>query len=230
MTAANANVKTGSGSSPFQEMTDQHPRVGIAVIIQDREKKVLLGLRKDSHGAGTWGLPGGHLEWAESVAGCAIREVLEETGLVIEVYSSKERSQKWTNDFFEKENKHYITIFQYAKVIDGHLSVKEPEKCAEWRFFSWEELREGKLNLFLSMKNFINLHWPHRQIVNKILPEPEQSKWPGAGLPRDEGYHTCTHCGNLLKLTRNYKNEIIMPIHEDDASEKCKGSYEVMEG
>lgn len=201
------------------KMTDKkYPRVGVAVIIQDEETKILLGLRKISHGAGTWGLPGGHLEWGESVADCAIREVLEETGLEIEVYSPRERSQKWTNDFFEEENKHYITIFQYAKVIDGYLSIKEPEKCAEWRFFSWEELRDSKLNLFLSMKNFIKLHWPLKETLR---------------APKGGGYHTCPHCSTKVDLTRNYKNEIIIPLHGEgngDAFEKCKGSYEVTEG
>ena len=56
------------------------PRVGVGVMIV-REGKVLIGKRKGSHGAGQYALPGGKLEWRETWADCARREVLEETAI-----------------------------------------------------------------------------------------------------------------------------------------------------
>jgi 8-oxo-dGTP diphosphatase len=66
----------------------QRPRVGLGVLVvrQDPssgEKQILVGKRLGSHGAGDWALPGGHLEYLETLEGCARRETLEETGLVI---------------------------------------------------------------------------------------------------------------------------------------------------
>lgn len=39
--------------------------------------------RKGSHGDGEWALPGGHLEMGESFEQCAVREVEEETGIMV---------------------------------------------------------------------------------------------------------------------------------------------------
>lgn len=61
---------------------NERPKVGIGVIVR-KEGKVLLGKRKNSHGAGSWAFPGGHLEYGESWEECARREVKEETGIAI---------------------------------------------------------------------------------------------------------------------------------------------------
>ena len=38
------------------------PLIGVAAIVI-KDKKVLLGKRKNAHGAETWAFPGGHLEY-----------------------------------------------------------------------------------------------------------------------------------------------------------------------
>jgi 8-oxo-dGTP diphosphatase len=109
------------------------PRVGVGVIVV-RRGLVLLGLRKGSHGAGSWALPGGHLEFGESVEHCAAREVREETGLEI----SEVASGTYSNDVFEE--KHYVTLFVVARSEAGEPAVLEPEKCSGWCWFRWSEL------------------------------------------------------------------------------------------
>ena len=108
-------------------MKDNVPRVGVGVIVL-RNGRVLLGERLGSHGAGTWALPGGHLELGETVEQCARREVREETGLEIqEVHSGP-----FTSDVFALENKHYVTLFVLAHSADGEPVVHERTKCARW--------------------------------------------------------------------------------------------------
>lgn len=53
-----------------------------AIVYQGAGQKVLLTQRTDN---GRWCLPGGRLDPGESVEECCVREVLEETGLVVEV-------------------------------------------------------------------------------------------------------------------------------------------------
>lgn len=57
-------------------------RCGVAAFIQDAEGRVLLTRRADN---GRWCLPGGHVDSGESVAEACVREVLEETGLHVEI-------------------------------------------------------------------------------------------------------------------------------------------------
>ncbi|MBI4157475.1 NUDIX domain-containing protein, partial [Candidatus Woesebacteria bacterium] len=76
------------------------PRIGVGVIIKKRGK-VLLIKRKNSHGDGTWAFVGGHLEFGETPAECAKREVFEEVGIKIK----NVKTTVFTNDFFKKEKK-----------------------------------------------------------------------------------------------------------------------------
>ena len=111
---------------------EKRPYVGVAVIVI-KDDKVLLGKRRHAHGAGGWQFPGGHLEFNESIEACAKREVLEETGMVIKHL----RLGPYTNDIFEKEGKHYVTLFIIADYGSGTLEVKEPDKCQGGEWFGW---------------------------------------------------------------------------------------------
>ena len=123
------------------------PRVGVGIIIL-RDGHILLGLRKGSHGAGTWALPGGHLEFGESVEDCARREAFEETGLRLKLI----KPGPYTNDLMPSEAKHYVTVYVQASVEPGDPKVLEPEKCEAWAWFKWSALPE---NLFLPLKNLL---------------------------------------------------------------------------
>jgi len=57
-------------------------RPSASAVIFDRRGRVLLQERSDG---GQWGLPGGSVEIGESVTDAAIREVREETGLIVTV-------------------------------------------------------------------------------------------------------------------------------------------------
>lgn len=123
------------------------PRIGVGVIVV-KNGKVLLGKRRNSHGDGTWSFPGGHLRFGEEVEECARREVQEETGLEI----SNLRRGPYTNDMFEQERRHYVTIFVIAQCAGGALDNREPEKCERWDWFEWRALPQP---LFLPIRNLL---------------------------------------------------------------------------
>lgn len=113
----------------------KNPRVGVGVIVE-KEGKLLLGQRKGAHESLTWAPPGGHLEFGETVEACAMRELLEETGL--KVISC--RLGPWVENIMDNANKHYLTVFVYVDRFEGDLQLLEPTKCAGWNWFSWNDL------------------------------------------------------------------------------------------
>lgn len=129
--------------------TTQRPKVGVGVIIV-KDDKVLLGKRKNSHGSGAWCFPGGHLEFGETWEECARRETAEEVGLELSNISFA----RVTNDMFPEEQKHYVTIYMRADYGSGEVTLREPEKCERWEWFSWDALPDP---LFIPMQNLIAL-------------------------------------------------------------------------
>ena len=60
-------------------------RIAASIVVCNPERKILIVREADPCAYGKVNLPGGHLEDDESVIECAIREVHEETGLVVNV-------------------------------------------------------------------------------------------------------------------------------------------------
>jgi len=63
-------------------MSGLRPVLGVSVAVW-RDGRVLLVRRGQAPFLGCWSLPGGRVEWGESLHQAARREVLEETGLRI---------------------------------------------------------------------------------------------------------------------------------------------------
>jgi 8-oxo-dGTP diphosphatase len=131
-------------------MEQPNVRVGVGVFVF-KDGTFLMQRRNSSHGAGTWSLPGGHLEFGESFEETARREVAEESNLTIK----NVRFGAVTNDHFVDENKHYVTIWMLSEWESGELKNMEPIKCTaqSWNtfdtlpeplFLSWNQLFESE--------------------------------------------------------------------------------------
>lgn len=114
---------------------EQHPRVGLGVIILKNEK-VLLGYRTTKNGQGTWSPPGGHLEFNEELDECARRETMEECGVKIK----NVRHGPYINGTNNPEGKHYLTVYILADWDSGEPQITEPDKHPEWHWFDWDAM------------------------------------------------------------------------------------------
>lgn len=135
--------------------TERRPRVGVGVMIQNNEGKILMGLRKGSHGAGEWAFPGGHLEFGETIFETAKREVREETGLDVNEFELISVADEMR--YIKSDNKHYLNIGIKAVYAGGEPQLLEPDKCAEWRWFSMDGLPDKLLEgPELVIRNFLD--------------------------------------------------------------------------
>lgn len=140
-----------------------YPRVGLGVLVFNSKNQILLGRRKGAHGEFTFAPPGGHVEYGESFEECAIREILEETGLAV----TGPEFVGVTNDVFAEEQKHYISIFMKVKISDDQFAKNcEPHKTEEW---CWFDVNELPSNLFLPLQNLVSDIMYGSETFSKII-------------------------------------------------------------
>ena len=124
----------------------QIPQVGTAIIII-KDNQVLLMKRKGPHGNGTWSTPGGHLDFGETLEGCAAREAKEEVGVdVVDI-----RFRAVTNDIFEETGKHYVTVWLEGTPA-GEPFIAAEREVEEIGWFDWDALPQP---LFLPLENLV---------------------------------------------------------------------------
>ena len=117
-------------------------RCGVAALITDSADRVLITQRSDNN---RWCLPGGQVDPGESVSKACIREVLEETGLTVEikkligVYSTPHALV-----IYPDGNKaQYVSLCFEVTVIAGEAGLSdETTACG---YFSLEEIRKMDL-------------------------------------------------------------------------------------
>jgi len=107
------------------------PKVGIGIIIENKDGNILIGKRKGSH-APFYSIPGGHLEIGETFESAAIREVKEETDLTI--FDPKVICVTNNLRTYQLEGKHYISIIMYVNRFEGEVKLMEADKCESWEW------------------------------------------------------------------------------------------------
>ncbi len=114
--------------------------VTCTALAVNQQGQVMLTKRKRDPQAGWWCMPGGYIEWDETIAECAVRELAEEVGInvtadkaaLLDVFSSPSR------DLDGRQN---VDCCLIVPVSDVELVLNE-EEVAEAKWFSVDELPE----------------------------------------------------------------------------------------
>lgn len=108
-----------------------------SAVVVDNQGRILLHRRRDND---KWALPGGKMEIGESIGGCAIREVREETGLNVEltgivgIYSDP----KHVFSYDDGEVRQEFSICFHATITGGNITASE--ESHEVAFFAADQV------------------------------------------------------------------------------------------
>jgi 8-oxo-dGTP diphosphatase len=112
----------------------RRPVVGVAAAARTKDGRWLLIRRGDT---GQWALPGGTLEWGESLRDAITRELYEEAGVRVEslgavsgVYSRSDRDLRF----------HAVTVVVHTLVTEPVVAPVNPVEILDVRLFEDDSL------------------------------------------------------------------------------------------
>lgn len=119
--------------------------VGVGALIFNDEGHLLLTLRgkKAKNERGKWEIPGGAVEFGETIENALKREIKEELDIEIEVLEMLQLC----DHIIPYENEHWVSPTYICKITKGEPKILEPEKCDEIGWFSLEDAEKMPLSI-----------------------------------------------------------------------------------
>ena len=108
--------------------------VGVGAVVVN-EGKILLLLRKKAPEEGSWTIPGGKVEFGETVENAILREVKEEIGAEATIV----RALGVTNHILAAEGTHWVSP-RFLVELTSQPKNMEPHSHADMQWFDFDEL------------------------------------------------------------------------------------------
>ena len=114
------------------QTVSRSPVVGVGAVIWNDKDEVVLIRRGKEPRRDQWSIPGGHLEWGESLHDAIIREAHEETGLTVEIAGLIDTVDLIVQAPSGDVTRHYVLIDFAARVTGGALRAGSDAAEARW--------------------------------------------------------------------------------------------------
>jgi len=118
---------TGRDSREYPE----RPIVGVGAVIVDGGRVVLVRRRYEPL-KGRWSLPGGAVEVGETLEGALAREMVEETGLHVDVGPVIDVFDRMTRDDAGRVRYHFVLVDYLCRPVSGALRAGSDVDDAIW--------------------------------------------------------------------------------------------------
>lgn len=139
--------------------------VGVGALIINHQGKFLITLRglKAKNESGKWEIPGGGVEFGETMVNAIVREMKEEHGIEIKVKALLHVADHIIPD----EKQHWISPTFICEIAKGEPVIKEPLKCAEIRWVSLVEAE--RLPLSIVTQKDIEYLKKNKHLISKLF-------------------------------------------------------------
>lgn len=124
--------------------------VGVGAVIVDKSNNVLLLKRKKDPESGKWSIPGGTVEFGETIENAIVRELREELNVEAEIISLL----GVTNHIINVENKHWVSPAFLVKIKSGIPENMEPDSHESMDWFPMEDLPEITITTNVALNRF----------------------------------------------------------------------------
>jgi 8-oxo-dGTP diphosphatase len=120
--------------------SSRNPVLAVAAVIWNDQREVLLIRRTKEPRKGQWSLPGGKVEFGESIEDAARREVLEETGLTVALLGVAGIAETILDASAGAADVHFVLIDYSARVVSGEAKAASDAADATW--FTQEAIKD----------------------------------------------------------------------------------------
>jgi 8-oxo-dGTP diphosphatase len=108
------------------------PIVGVGAVILNEQSEVVLIRRSKEPRGGEWSIPGGRVEWGETLHEALLREVREETGLLVEIGGLIDVVDAVTRSPSGEVAGHYVLVDFVTRPVGGELCAGSDAAEALW--------------------------------------------------------------------------------------------------
>lgn len=117
-------------------------RAAVYLVLKDKSKILLSRRYNTGYWDGSYSMVAGHVDGGETITRAMVREACEESGVILE---DEDLKVVHVMHRICPDNVEYIDFYLLAMNWKGSITIKEPDKCDDLRWFEIDTLPENTI-------------------------------------------------------------------------------------